>query len=460
MNNNMSPENSKIFDLLFNAGEALLRSGASAASTTKTLLAICAKAGMENVSVSITVGQLTVSYQPTSNSFPISRMHNIAPGVLDIWWRTRAEDTIEQYLMGDLEIEEANLALQQYYERNKYRTLWWWTTAGYGILGAGFSILLNGDFTTTLGAVLVSVFVSMLFRWLSRVGAPGIFSYAAGGFCAVFLAAGFMLLTNTDQATICIVSALASRLAGVTAYAVIQDSITGWYLSAAGRLMDIAVCTAGLISGVAAAIAAAQPFIGDDIQLVTLVSAESTNWFYSILGAALVAGGFGLASGGWKIRLLALVILGSLAEVFYLFLTESFEVNTYSAIFTVGTIIGGLCVLCSRMVSLTSNALMLVALLPLFPGLMIYQGALSYFFNLGDTSTSLMEALVTTYCLSMGGTFGQYLLSQLLWQIRKRQFLRTHPDKRFDRDLRHEYQAKDIMLPVFSKPFNGAEPRE
>lgn len=456
----MSPSSTKIFEFLFDAGEGLLRSGASAASTTKTLLAICARAGLENVSVSIIVGQLTISYQPADNSPPISRVHNITPGVLDIWWRSKSENTIERFLLGDIDLEEADREFKQFYERQKNRSTWWWTTTGYGILGMGFSILLGGDFVTTIGAVLVSMVVSMLFRWLSRIGAPGIFSYAAGGFLAVMLAAGFMMLTNTNQATICVVSALAARLAGVTAYAVIQDSITGWYLSAVGRFVDIAVCTAGLISGVAAAIAAANPFIGDDIQLVELVTADTGSWLYAIGGAALVAGGFALASGGLKIRLIAMTVLGSLAQTLYLVTTQVFDVGTFFAIFLVGTIIGALCVLISRQVSLTSNALMLVALLPLFPGLMIYQGALSYFFGIGDSGTSLMEALVTTYCLSMGGTLGQYLMSQALWQVRKQQFLRRYPSGKFHTDQAHEYQAQDIMLPIFSKPFNGAEPRE
>ncbi|MDT0188673.1 threonine/serine exporter ThrE family protein [Rothia terrae] len=456
----MSPSSTKIFEFLFDAGEGLLRSGASAASTTKTLLAICAQAGLKNVTVSIIVGQLTVSYQPEDGSYPISRVHNITPGILDIWWRSRSENTIERFLLGEIDIDQADREFKQFYQRQKNRSTWWWTTSGYGILGMGFSILLGGDFVTTLGAVLVSMCVSMLFRWLSRVGAPGIFSYAAGGFIAVLLAAGFMMLTNTNQATICVVSALAARLAGVTAYAVIQDSITGWYLSAAGRFVDIAVCTAGLISGVAAAIAAANPFIGDDVQLVELVTADTGSWFYSILGAALVAGGFALASGGLKIRLVAMTVLGSLAQALYLVMTKIYNVETFFAIFAVGTIIGGICVMVSRKVSLTSNALMLVALLPLFPGLMIYQGALSYFFGIGDSGTSLMEALVTTYCLSMGGTLGQYLVSQAMWQARKQQFRRRYPDGNFDTDQAHEYQAQDIMLPIFSKPFNSAEPRE
>ncbi|MCP3426343.1 threonine/serine exporter family protein [Rothia sp. AR01] len=453
----MTPPDLSVYRLVFRLGDALIRSGASSATTTKALLAVCTRAGLKHPSVSVTLGQLMVSDQPDDGSPPRTRFHEIEPGALDIRWRTRAEEITEHYLLGDVGLEEALEEIEDQVNQ-KPSHQWWKLVVGYGVLGTGFGLILGGQPLTAIGGALTSMVISFIFRILGHLGAPGIFGYAAGGFVAVLAATALNTAFSLDQVAVCIVAAIAARLAGIASYGAVQDAITGWYISATGRMMEVATSTAGLVAGVAAGIGAVRLLWGPSVQLIETVEADTTHWTASILGAMFVAAGFTLASGGWAVRLLALTGLGGATELVYLFLLEV-GTTPFLSITVSTAITGAACVLISRPINLSSNAIMMVSLMPLFPGMLIYQGLLGSLFGLEDSGATLLEALITAFCLSVGGVLGQYLFSEGLWLARRRQFHHTHPGESFSKVMPEEYNSRDIMLPVFSKPFNGSEAR-
>ena len=157
-------------------------------------------------------------------------------------------------------------------------------------------------------------------------------------------------------------------------------------------------------------------------------------------------------------QLLVLAATGLLAHGLYLVI-EALGLTPYGAIALTAVLVGGACVLLSKPLRLTSNAIMTVAFLPLFPGMLIYQGILGTIFATDGALETLGQALLTTYCLSVGGTAGQYLLSELMWGIRRAQFSKTKPGEKFDKVMVDELNAQDIILPVFSKPFSKVTER-
>ncbi len=60
-------------------------------------------------------------------------------------------------------------------------------------------------------------------------------------------------------------------------------------------------------------------------------------------------------------------------------------------------------------------------------------------------------------CLLAGGTAGQYLVSEMMWALRRAQFKHSHPGQTYSKVMVDEYNAQDIILPVFSKPFSKVE---
>lgn len=448
------------YRFVFTLGDALIRSGASSATTTKALLAVSSKAGLENVTVSVTLGQLVVSDETRAGSADRdgdggqvrTRIHEVEPGALDINWRVMAEEIIEDYLMGDLSLTAARKALDREVDERPSRH-WWRVTVGYGVLGAGFGLVLGGAPLTALGGAVTSLVISVIFRCLGGLGAPGIYSQAAGGFVAVLASAGINTALGLNEPTICIVAAIAARLAGIAAYGAVQDAITGWYLAAAGRLMEVATNTAGLVAGVAAGIATVDAVWAPAFELIQTVEPDTRHWMPSLIGAALVSGGFALSSGASRLRLAALAGFGTSVQLMNLAVAST-GADSFLTISLTAMTTGAACVLVARPLNLSSNAIMTVALLPLFPGMLVYQGLLGTLTGLEDSGAILLEAMVTAFCLSVAGVLGQYIVSELLWAARGRQFSRENPGETFSKVRPGEYSSRDIMVPVFNRPFS------
>ena len=71
--------NAPTYKLLALLGDSLIRSGASSATTTKTLLAISSAAGLRGVTVSVTMGQLIISDSRGEGQLPYTEIFDITP---------------------------------------------------------------------------------------------------------------------------------------------------------------------------------------------------------------------------------------------------------------------------------------------------------------------------------------------------------------------------------------------
>ena len=443
-----STETDDVHRFITVVGSALIQSGASSASTTSALQAVCDTAGLKGVTVSVTLGQLILSEHGHGTGTPHTRVFEFPAGSLDIWWRSRAEEVLERYFMGELSPAEATEELQDQINAKPTGHLWR-TLLGYALLGAGFSQVLGGDAIITAGAAAISCLVSYVFRLLARTQAPGIFSYALGGFLATLAATAFSPFVTGSEVTICIVSALAAKLAGMASYGSVQDAITGWYLSATGRLIDGLTCTAGLVAGVSSGVALSH-LVNSSLRFVDAVSPAPESWALSVAGAALVSAGFAMSSGSTLLRTAAIASLGAAAQLICTALETG--MTSYPSTAVTAAAVGAVSVLVARPLNVSSNAIMTVALLPLFPGLLVYQGLLGAVFSVDSAGKTMLEASVTAFALALGGVFGQFIVTDLLWKLRQKQFERNHPDQDFESDSIDENHPRDVMLPVFRRP--------
>ena len=262
------------------------------------------------------------------------------------------------------------------------------------------------------------------------------------------------ILFDITQTAVCIVAALAAWLAGIAAHGAVHDVITGWYVSASGRILEAVTSTAGLVAGVTVGIHAMQPLVGNSMDYIETLEMDDSRWALSVLGAFAVSAGFALASGGRGWKLWALGLFGGLVQLGVLGL-GAVGISSFGAILICSIIAGALSVTLTRTLNLASNATLMIVLLPQFPGMLVYQGVLGTIFGMQDAGESVLKAAITAFCLSMGGMLGQYLASETLWAGRRRQFALKHPGQKFRREMADEANFSDIMVPIFSKPFNS-----
>lgn len=392
-------------------GEALIRGGASSAATTTCLQRMFTALGMHDVTVAVTLGQIILSRPGRGQAGAITCLAEAPAGSLDLELRQRAAGMLEDLAQGRRSAHECLAELEQRSAHSDDHPSHLATTAGFSLLGVGFSMVMGGTLATTIAAAVLAVAAYAAFAAMQRLRAPGIFSLAAAGLTAVIGSTFAAFVSPETQTALCIVAALAAWLAGLTAYGAAQDIITGWYLSATGRLLDVASRTAGLVAGVALGIHMMAPFVGESVQYIDALDPDGTSWAAAVTGAVLVAGGFAVASRGRGMPLLALAGLGGLTEVLVL-ATLGVGLSSYLAILSAAVAVGMLCVRLAPALGLPSNASMMIALLPLFPGAAIYQGMLGTLFGVDGSGDELVAGAITAFCLSMGGLLGQFLASR------------------------------------------------
>ncbi|MDN5573226.1 MAG: threonine/serine exporter family protein, partial [Micrococcales bacterium] len=359
-------------------GEALIRGGASSAATTTCLQRALRSAGVDDATVGVTMGQIILSRPGRGTSAAITHVSEAPPGSLDLELRRRITAMLDDLAQGrrtvreclaELESREADGPGSAQHTGARHAI----PAAGLSLLGVGFCLLMGGTAATTLCAGMLSVAAYVAFAVMQHLRSPGIFSLAAAGLTAVLGATAATAVIDDAQTALCIVAALAAWLAGITAYGAAQDMITGWYLSAAGRVMDIASRTAGLVAGVALGIHLMAPFVGESVAYIEALRPDGVTWATDITGAVLVSGGYGLASSGRGLRLVALAALGGLVQVLVL-IAQAVGLSSFVAILAAAVVVGAICVRAAPSLGLPSNASMMIALLPLFPGSYIFQG--------------------------------------------------------------------------------------
>ena len=419
------------FRLAVLLGEALIRGGASSAATTTCLQRALRSAGVHDATVGVTMGQIILSRPGRGTSAAITHVSEAPPGSLDLELRRRITAMLDDLTQGrrtvreclaELESREADGPGSAQHTGARHAI----PAAGLSLLGVGFCLLMGGTSATTLCAGVLSVAAYAAFALMQHLRSPGIFSLAAAGLTAVLGATAATAVIDDAQTALCIVAALAAWLSGITAYGAAQDMITGWYLSAAGRVMDIASRTAGLVAGVALGIHLMAPFVGESVAYIEALRPDGVTWATAITGAVLVSGGYGLASSGRGIRLVALAALGGLVQLLVL-IAQAVGLSSFVAILAAAVAVGAICVRAAPSLGLPSNASMMIALLPLFPGSYIYQGMLGTIFGVDGSGDQLIAGAVTAFCLSMGGLLGQFLASRSLTAARALG-LDDHPD--------------------------------
>ena len=441
------------YKLAFQIADALIRSGAGSANTTKSLLSIFRKTDLRDVTVSVSLGQVTISHQDQPDKAPSTRVFETQPGTLDIELRTAAGEVLEKFVLGELSADEASDRMDEIMAKSRvigHKLI----MTGFTMFGVGFALILGGSWGTAISAGVVSAVVYGVYALIQRIKAPEIFSLAAGGLTAVLGATVAGVLFDITQTAVCIVAALAAWLAGIAAYGAVHDVITGWYVSASGRILEAVTSTAGLVAGVTVGIHAMQPLVGNSMDYIETLEMDDSRWALSVLGAFAVSAGFALASGGRGWKLWALGLFGGLVQLGVLGL-GAVGISSFGAILICSIIAGALSVTLTRTLNLASNATLMIVLLPQFPGMLVYQGVLGTIFGMQDAGESVLKAAITAFCLSMGGMLGQYLASETLWAGRRRQFALKHPGQKFRREMADEANFSDIMVPIFSKPFNS-----
>lgn len=248
--------------------------------------------------------------------------------------------------------------------------------ASGGLISAGVIVMYDGDLLMIGLSFIMGFVATIVLRWLWRVGMTTFYSQASAALFATLAAAGIAWanmygLRMDINATLLVISGIVLLVAGLMTVGAFQDAIDEFYITANARLLKVIMATGGIVVGVVIGLYVATKFGITFPATPDRLSLADKHLQY--LGALIVAAAFAV---GNHARWSGLIVSGLIGVfgwwISRLLLIAGFDVVVSSGI--AATVIGLMAVLTSRLWRFPSMAIIAAGIVPLVPGLSLYNG--------------------------------------------------------------------------------------
>ena len=408
-----------VLDLGLRIGEVQMASGAGASDVTATIIGVVSAYGLPHCEVDVIYTSITVSCYRGTEQPPITSLRVVRNRSIDYTRLADVEKLMRRITGGEISANDAYAELDRITTASHPFPRWVATLAWAG-MAASLAVLLGGatDPFLPLVAAGTTALVDRIGRLLNRRALPFFFQQAVGGAIATSLALGAFAVGILHDPPLAIAASIIVLLSGMTVVGSMQDAITGYNVTAAGRMAELAMMTAGLIAGVVLALYIGLRIGGDTVagldaqslgraQVVT----QTLLLPVQILAGASTSACFALASYAPPRPLLVAGIGGGVAAGVHATLIMPFlDVNPVLAGAVATTVVGLVGGIVARRFEIPALVVAVSAVSPLLPGLATYRGLfeLSVLRSPAGVAT-LMLAVATGLALGAGVVLGEYL---------------------------------------------------
>lgn len=369
-------------DLVMGIAALGLRTGAGTAEVRTTVLVSAAALGLRDdaLEVDITFGSVLLGYAPPGQP-PVVLVRVVRSPGRDYARMSELHALVVDLVAGRLDRTGANqrLAEVEQMPRPYHRAV---VSAAWGGLAASVVLLLGGTPAAAATGFVVTAAVDQVGRQAGRRGLPTFFVTFIGAAlaAAAALLAGELSeqlptlgLAGARGTGLVVAGGIVALLAGVGLVAAVQDGISGFPVTAVGRLFSVVLTTAAIIAGVAAVLTvAAQTGLASGFLADPLAGRPTDVTVAAALLAAVGAACSGLASRAPPRLLVPIAVAGGIGYLLDLVARAAGLPAAISAALAC-TFIG----MVGRVWALRRRASPLAVVVPattmLLPGLVIFQ---------------------------------------------------------------------------------------
>ncbi|UNS98219.1 threonine/serine exporter family protein [Streptomyces tubbatahanensis] len=247
------PPPPRVLDLTLRIGELLLAGGEGAEDVEAAMFGVAHAYGLDRTEPTVTFTLLSITHQPSLVDDPVTLSRTVRRRGTDYTRLSSVFGLVADITQGDVSLEEAYRRLAEM-RRNRHPYTKWALSVASGALSGAASLLVGGDalvfFLAALGAVLGD-----RLAWLCAArGLPEFYQFAAAAMPPAGIGVGVALLSqHTDmdiQASAVITGGLFALIPGRALVAAVQDGLTGFYITAAARLLEVVYLIVGIVCGV------------------------------------------------------------------------------------------------------------------------------------------------------------------------------------------------------------------
>jgi uncharacterized membrane protein YjjP (DUF1212 family) len=400
-----------VLDLTMRLAEVIFAAGAGAEDATAAMLAVTRAYGLKGTDADITHTLLTLTFEDQETHESITRSRNVKYRNLDYAKLTAASALIAELIEHPLAVSDARKRVAAIVSA-KPQVPTGLRRIGWSLLGAGAAVLIGGGPIAILTAFVATFFVDLITSKLADRKVPVFYQTVVGGAIGPLAAAIVQLIDPQESASVVVIATIIMLLAGVTTFGAVHDTLSGFYVTGTARLMEALLITAGLVAGVAGA-SLVLGRLGLNLQISATAAPTLSSLPMSLVAAVVIVIGFALAvQVPWR-AWWAVCVLGLLAELLYLLgVGAGFGLVWSSGAAAVG--VGLVATVASRIVRTPPLPVIVSALVPLVPGLILFRGLLQL--ADGDITglLSMLTAAAVAGALAAGAILAQYLV-QYIW---------------------------------------------
>lgn len=396
-------EVNRILDLALTAGEEVLGAGAGSADAAASMEACAYAAGLGHVDVDVTFISLSITWSPDSRSTPVARRRVVTARELDYTRLTRVHVVLRELSRGTLGHAEAAQRLEQA-RTSDYPYGRRTAESALAMLAGGVVVLLGGSVLGAFLAVATTYLVLVVNRMATERGLPPFFGNAVAAATVTATATAGHALGVPVTTALVVAGGIIALLPSVSLLSAVQDALSGYSVTAAGRLVEVFVLLGGIATGVGVVLTLATA-IGVPLRDISAAPPSAEPWLRILAGAAVSA--LFLISVYAPLRLLpSAAVVGLLSSVVFLALSAA----GLGGIFAVGVaaiVIGTVAVLLAERQGVPSLVLAVAGFMPLLPGLAIYEGIFQLSQGNSDVGiVTVVGAIGTTTALAGGVVLG------------------------------------------------------
>ncbi|MGW2015425.1 threonine/serine exporter family protein [Streptomyces sp. NPDC001927] len=403
------PAVGRVLDLTLRIGELLLAGGEGAEDVEAAMFAICRSYGLDRCEPTVTFTLLSITYQPSLVDDPITANRTVRRRGTDY---TRLAAVYQ--LLADINAKEHDVTPEEAYRRlaeirrNRHPYPGWVLTTAAGVLAGAASVLLGGDFTVFCVAALGAVLGDRLAWLCAGRGLPEFYQFLVAAMPPAAMGVLLTLLHADLRPSAVITGGLFALIPGRALVAAVQDGLTGFYITASARLLEVGYFFVAIVVGVLSVLYVAVQF---DAQLNpegTLGLVERP--VVQIVASMVLCATFAILLQQSRATVVFATLNGGVAWVVYASIAVTAGGSAVMATAVAAGLVGLFGQLIARYHHTSSLPYVTAAIGPLLPGSATYFGVLSIAQNnLDQGFANLAKAAALALAIAIGVNLGSEL---------------------------------------------------
>ncbi|MEU3949053.1 threonine/serine exporter family protein [Streptomyces sp. NPDC029526] len=396
----------RVLDLTLRIGELLLAGGEGAEDVEAAMFAVCRSYGLDRCEPNVTFTLLSISHQPSLVDDPVTASRTVRRRGTDY---TRLAAVYQ--LVDDLSDDETHVSLEEAYRRlaeirrNRHPYPGWALTGASGLLAGSASVLVGGGLPVFVAAAIGAMLGDRLAWLCAGRGLPEFYQFTVAAMPPAAIGVALTLAHANLKASAVITGGLFALLPGRALVAGVQDGLTGFYITASARLLEVLYFFVGIVAGVLVVLYFGVQ-LGAELNPDAALGQEERP-LIQIAASMMLSLAFAVLLQQERATVLMVTLNGGVAWVVYGAMHYAGDISPVASTAVAAGVVGLFGQLLSRYRFASALPYTTAAIGPLLPGSATYFGLLNIAQNEVDTGLAyLTKAVALAMAIAIGVNLG------------------------------------------------------